>query len=47
MNKEVVEWTNISVINRPIKNSKISGNYENLKKNEKLTSTNPLSVDNK
>ena len=41
MNKEVVEWTNMSVINPPIKNSKISGNYENVKTNVKLTLTNP------
>ena len=47
MNKGMVEWTNMSNINCPIKNSKISGNYENAKKNVRLTSTNPLSVDNK
>ena len=46
MNKGMVEWTNMSDINRPIKNSKISGNYENVKKNVKLTLTNPR-VDNK
>ena len=47
MNKGMVEWTNMSNINCSIKNSKISGNYENAKKNVRLTSTNPLSVDNK
>ena len=36
----------MSVINCPIKNSEIGGNYENVKKNVKLTSTNPR-VDNK
>ena len=46
MNKGMIEWTNMSNINRSIKNSKISGNYENVKKNVKLTSTTP-SVDNK
>ena len=29
MNKGVVEWTNMSVINRPIKNSKMSGETMN------------------
>ena len=46
MNKGMIEWTNMSNINRSIKNSKISGNYGNVKKNAKLTSINP-SVDNK
>ena len=48
MNKGMVEWTNMSVINRPIKNSKMSGENMNtlrknvkLGKNVKLTSTNP------
>ena len=47
MNKGVVEWTNMSVINRPIKNSKMSGKtMSTLRKNVRLIQQS-LSLDDK
>ena len=47
MNKGVVEWTNMSVINRPIKNSKMSGKtMSTLRKNVRLIQQ-TLSLDDK
>ena len=47
INKEVVEWTNMSVINRPIKNSKMSGKtMSTLRKNVRLIQQS-LSLDDK
>ena len=47
MNKGMVEWTNMSVINRPIKNSKMSGKtMSTLRKNVRLIQQS-LSLDDK